>query len=87
MRRYNTESEIKCIPNVSYKRNVICRNYMEHCNYTDIQGYFMEQLRLNVRLLAWLFSDNSLIGKSHLSLSPERYKAFEDFYDSLNVYE
>ena len=87
MRNYNTEAEIKYIPNVSFKRNTICNNYIKYCDYTDIQGYFMEQLRLNERLLAWLFNDNSLIGKSHLSLSPERYEAFEDFYKSLSIYQ
>ena len=39
MRRYATEAEIAQIPNVNYKRNAICQNYMRYCNYTDIQGY------------------------------------------------
>ena len=52
MRNYNTESEINNIPNVSWKRNTICQMYNEHCDYTDIQGYFSEQLELNPKLLA-----------------------------------
>lgn len=64
MRNYNTESEINNIPNVSWKRNTICQMYNEHCDYTDIQGYFSEQLELNPKLLAWLFDDNTLFGKS-----------------------
>lgn len=87
MRRYATEAEIAQIPNVNYKRNAICQNYMRYCNYTDIQGYLNEQLEANPKLLAWLFDDNSLIGKSYLSLSQERYEAFMDFYNSLDIYD
>lgn len=87
MRNYNTESEINNIPNVSWKRNTICQMYNEHCDYTDIQGYFSEQLELNPKLLAWLFDDNTLFGKSSLSLDGERYEAFQDFYDSLNIWD
>ena len=61
--------------------------YTQHCDYTDIQGYLMEQLELNPKLLAWLFDDNSLIGKSPLSLDGERYEAFQDFYNSLDIYD
>ena len=61
--------------------------YTQHCDYTDPQGYLMEQLELNPKLLAWLFDDNSLIGKSHLSLDGERYEAFQDFYSSLDIYD
>lgn len=46
----------------------------------------MEQLEANPKLLAWLFDDNSLIGKSYLALNRERYEAFQDFYDSLDIY-
>lgn len=87
MRRYATEAEMAYIPNVNFKRNAICQNYMQYCNDTDIQGYLCEQLDANPKLLAWLFDDNSLIGKSPLSLSPERYEAFQDFYRSLDIYE
>lgn len=87
MRNYNTESEINNIPNVSWKRNTICQMYNEHCDYTDIQGYFSEQLELNPKLLAWLFDDNTLFGKSTLSLDGERYEAFQDFYDSLDIWD
>lgn len=61
--------------------------YNEHCDYTDIQGYFSEQLELNPKLLAWLFDDNTLFGKSPLSLDGERYEAFQDFYDSLDIWD
>ena len=61
--------------------------YNQHCDYTDPQGYLMEQLELNPKLLAWIFDDNSLIGKSYLVLDGERYEAFRDFYNSLNLYE
>lgn len=87
MRRYNTEAELAHIPNVSFKRNAICQNYMRYCNDTDIQGYLSEQLDANPKLLAWLFDDNSLIGKSPLALSSERYEAFQDFYNSLDIYD
>lgn len=86
MRRYATQAEIDCIPNVNYKRNHICSMYTLHCDYTDIQGYLMEQLELNPKLLVGLFDDNSLIGKSPLSLDCERYEAFQDFYSSLDIY-
>lgn len=46
----------------------------------------MEQLEANPKLLAWLFDDNNLIGKSYLALNGERYEAFQDFYDSLDIY-
>lgn len=52
MRRYATQAEIDCIPNVNYKRNHICSMYTQHCDYTDPQGYLMEQLELNPKLLA-----------------------------------
>ena len=87
MRNYNTESEINNIPNVSWKRSTICQMYNEHCDYTDIQGYFSEQLELNPKLLAWLFDDNTLFGKFPLSLDGERYEAFQDFYDSLDIWD
>ena len=47
----------------------------------------MEQLESNPKLLAWLFDDNSLIGKAYLSLDGERYEAFQDFYSSLDIYD
>ena len=87
MRKFATELEMAYIPNVGYKRNAICQNYMRYCDYTDIQGYLSEQLESNPNLLAWLFDDNSLIGKSLLSLTPERYEAFQDFYQSLDIYD
>lgn len=30
MRRYNTQAEMDNIPNVSFKRNAICQNYMSY---------------------------------------------------------
>ena len=60
---------------------------MQNCDYTDIQGYLMEQLDLNPKLLAWIFDDNSLIGKSYLSLDNGQYEAFQDFYNSLDIYD
>ena len=86
MRRYATQAELNCIPNVNYKRSHICSMYTQHCDYTDIQGYLMDQLEANPKLLAWIFEDNSLIGKSYLALNGERYEAFQDFYDSLDIY-
>ena len=87
MRRYATQAEINCIPNVNYKRSHICSMYMQNCDYADPQGYLMEQLELNPKLLAWLFDDNRLIGKSYLSLEGEQYVAFQDFYNSLDLYD
>lgn len=87
MRRYNTQAEMNNIPNVSFKRNTICQNYMSYGTTTDIQTYLEEQLDANPKLLAWLFDDASLIGKSYLSLSSERYEAFQDFYNSLSIYD
>ena len=49
--------------------------------------YLIEQLELNPRLLAWLFDDNYLIGKSYLVLDSGRYEAFQDFYNSLSIYD
>ncbi len=87
MRNYNTESEMSYIPNVSWKRITICQMYNKHCDYTDIQGYFSEQLDLNPKLLAWLFDDNTLFGKSPLSLDAGRFDAFQDFYNSLDIWD
>lgn len=87
MRRYNTEAEMAYIPNVTWKRETICQMYIEHCDYTDIQGYFSEQLELNPKLLAWLFDDNSLVGKSPFALDEEQYEAFQDFYNSLDIWD
>ncbi len=87
MRRSNTQAEMDNIPNVSFKRNTICQNYMSYGTTTDIQTYLEEQLDANPKLLAWLFDDASLIGKSYLSLSSERYEAFQDFYNSLSIYD
>ncbi len=47
----------------------------------------MEQLESNPKLLAWLYDDNSLIGKTYLSLDGKRYEAFQDFYSSLDIYD
>ena len=53
----------------------------------DIQDYLMEQLEANPKLLAWIFDDSSLIGKSYLSLNSDQLDAFKDFYNSLSIYE
>lgn len=87
MRKYATQAELDYIPNVNFKRNHICMLYMQNCDYTDIQGYLMEQLDLNPKLLAWIFDDNSLIGKSYLSLDNGQYEAFQDFYNSVDIYD
>lgn len=87
MRRYATEAEMAYIPNANFKRNAICQNYMQFCNDTDIQGCLSEQLDANPKLLAWLFDDSSLVGKSYLALSPERLEAFQDFYNSFDIYD
>lgn len=84
-RRYNTKAEIKEIPNVSFKRQAICQNYIKYGEECDPQVYFCNQLDVNPNLLAWLFSDKSLVGKSYLSLSAERFEAFQDFYNSLDI--
>lgn len=86
MRRYHTKAEMNFIPDVGYKKQCIANNYVQYCDYTSPQGYFMEQLRLNPKLLAWIFEDNSLEGRSYLDLDPERYEAFQDFYDSFDVF-
>lgn len=76
MRSYATHTELNCIPNVNQEGNYICSMYIQHCDYTDVQGYLMEQLAINPKLLAWIFENNSLIGKSYLALNRERYEAF-----------
>lgn len=87
MRNFATQAEINCIPNVNYKRNHICSMYIQHCDYTDPQGYLIEQIELNSKFLAWIFDDNSLIGKSYLALNDDQYEAFQDFYNSLDIYD
>ena len=87
MRQYATQAEINCIPNVDYKRNHICSMYIKNCDYADPQGYLMEQIEINPKLLAWIFDDNNLIGKSYLALNDDQYEAFQDFYNSLDIYE
>ncbi|MDE5663434.1 MAG: hypothetical protein K2I37_05320 [Muribaculaceae bacterium] len=86
MRRTPTEAELEYIPNVTFKRNAICQNYMQYGMDGDIQDYLAEQLDANPKLLAWLFDDASLIGKSHLALDCGRFEAFQDFYNSLSIY-
>lgn len=86
MRHYATQIELDYIPNVNFKREHIIDMYNEHCDWTDPEGYFMEQLELNPKLLSWLFDDPRLIGKSYLSLDEGRLEAFESFCDSLDVY-
>ena len=85
MRRYNTQAEINEIPNVCIKRQEICQNYINYGDECDPQVYFCNQLEANPNLLAWLFGDESLVGKSYLSLSAERFEAFQDFYNSLDI--
>lgn len=85
MRRYNTQAEIDEIPNVCFKRQTICQNYIKYGDECDPQVYFCNQLDANPNLLAWLFGDDTLVGKSYLSLSAERFDAFQDFYNSLDI--
>lgn len=87
MRRVPTSAELEYIPNVSFKRNTICQNYMQYGTDGDIQEYLIEQLEANPKLLSWLFDDPSLYGKSHLALDSGQYKAFQDFYNSLSIYD
>lgn len=87
MRRTPTEAELEYIPNVTFKRNAICQNYMQYGTNGDIQDYLMEQLEANTNLLAWLFDDSSLIGKSHFALDCGQFEAFQDFYNSLSIYD
>lgn len=87
MRRTITDAEQEYIPNVIFKRNAISQNYMQYATYGDIQDYLMEQLEVNPKLLAWIFDDSSLIGKTYLSLSADRLEAFQDFYNSLSIYD
>lgn len=87
MRRIPTSAELEYIPNVSFKRNAICQNYMQYGADGDIQDYLMEQLDTNPKLLSWLFDDSSLYGKSHLALNHGQYEAFQDFYNSLSIYD
>ena len=51
MRSYATHTELNCIPNVNQEGNYICSMYIQHCDYTDVQGYLMEQLEINPKLL------------------------------------
>ena len=87
MSRYNTQAEINEIPNVCFKRQAICQNYIKYGDECDPQVYFSNQLEANPNLLAWLFGDETLVGKSYLSLSAERFEAFQDFYNSLDINE
>ncbi len=80
-----TERELEYIPNVSFKRIAISQNYIKYGYDCDCQGYLMEQLEANPQLLAWLFDDPSLIGKSYLALDCGRLEAFQDFYNSLGI--
>ena len=77
------------IPNVNWKRNYIFQMYYEAPNdySSDAQVYFAEQLELNTKLLAWLFDDNTLIGKTPFHLDNGRYEAFQDFYNSLDLFD
>jgi len=86
MRRTPTQTELEYIPNIYFKRNAICRNYLQYGTDGDVQDYLMEQLDANPQLLAWLFDDFSLIGKNYLSLDCGRLEAFQDFYNSLSIY-
>lgn len=87
MRRTATEAELEYITDVTFKRDVISHNYLQYGIDGDIQDYLMEQLDANPKLLAWLFDDLSLIGKSHLSLDCGRFEAFQDFYNTLSIYD
>lgn len=87
MRKFSTEAEQAYIPNVTFKRNTICQSYIQHGTGGDIQDYLMEQLEANTKLLAWLFDDPSLIGKSHLALNCWQIEALQDFYNSLSIYD
>ena len=69
MRRYNTQAEINEIPNVCFKRQAICQNYIKYGDECDPQVYFSNQLEANPNLLAWLFGVEALVGKIYLSLS------------------
>lgn len=87
MRKIPTESERNYIPDVNFKRNAVCQNYTYYGTDGDIQDYFMDQLEVNPKLLAWLFDDSSLIGKNHLALDHGQLEALQDFYNSLSIYD
>lgn len=89
MRDYNTEAEMEYIPNVNWKRNHIFHMYNTASDdySSDVDVYFLNQLELNPRLLAWLFDDNTLIGKTHLHLDAGRHQAFLDFCNSLEIWD
>lgn len=87
MRRTPPPAEMEFILNVSFKRNAICQNYMQYDTEGDIQGYLIEQLETNPQLLSWIFDNPSLYGKSHLALDCGQYEAFQDFYNSLSIYD
>lgn len=87
MRRNPTKAELEYIPNVNYKRIVISQNYIEYGNDCDCQDYLMAQLEVNPKLLAWIFDDLSLVGQSYLALSCDKLEAFNDFYNSLSIYD
>lgn len=87
MRRNPTAAELEFIPNVNFKRNAICQNYLKYGIEGDIQDYLMDQLESNPKLLAWLFDDSFLIGKSYLALDCDQLEAFQDFYNSLSIYD
>lgn len=41
-------------------------------------------IRVKSKTSYMAFDDNSLIGKSYLTLEGERYEVFQDFYSSIN---
>lgn len=83
--RNATYAEHVYIPNESFKRIAISKNYIKYGVDCDCQGYLMEQLEANPKLLAWLFDDDTLIGKSYLALDCGRLEAFQQFYNSLGI--
>jgi len=77
------EDTIGFIKNFFFKRDAIFRNYTRYGDECDAQAYFLGQLETNPKLLAWLFDDPSLYGKSPLELDDARYVEYQYFYDAL----
>ena len=70
----------------SIKKSGLYDKIVNILNINNINFIELGGVEANPKLLAWLFDDNSLIGKSYLALNGERYEAFQDFYDSLDIY-
>lgn len=73
------------IPNVRYKQYYISELYLKYGD-CDIMLFITNLYRNNPNFFSWLFDDPSLNGCSEYQLSPERYEAWESFYNSFDPY-